>query len=74
VRREYLVRWIPETHRLLLRPGGRLWFLRNSVLSIHLKSYKGCFGRSAERPQSAQLQPLETSARLAVKRTPAEDI
>ena len=26
-------RWIPEAHRLL-RPGGRLWFLRNSTLSI----------------------------------------
>jgi SAM-dependent methyltransferase len=26
-------RWIPEAHRLL-RPGGRLWFLRNSPLSI----------------------------------------
>ena len=25
--------WIPEAHRLL-RPGGRLWFLRNSPLSI----------------------------------------
>ena len=26
-------RWLPEAHRLL-RPGGRLWFLRNSPLSI----------------------------------------
>jgi SAM-dependent methyltransferase len=26
-------RWIPEAHRLL-RPGGRLWFLRNSTLSM----------------------------------------
>jgi SAM-dependent methyltransferase len=26
-------RWLPEAHRLL-RPGGRLWFLRNSTLSI----------------------------------------
>src|SRR5512139_1645186 len=26
-------RWIPEAHRLL-RTGGRLWFLRNSTLSI----------------------------------------
>ena len=25
--------WIPEAHRLL-RPGGRLWFLRNSTLSL----------------------------------------
>jgi SAM-dependent methyltransferase len=25
--------WLPEAHRLL-RPGGRLWFLRNSTLSI----------------------------------------
>ncbi len=25
--------WIPEAHRLL-RPGGRLWFLRNSTLAI----------------------------------------
>ena len=36
VRRQHLVRparWIPEAHRLL-RPGGRLWFLRNSTISI----------------------------------------
>ena len=26
-------RWLPEAYRLL-RPGGRLWFLRNSTLSI----------------------------------------
>jgi SAM-dependent methyltransferase len=26
-------KWIPEAHRLL-RPGGRLWFLRNSTISI----------------------------------------
>jgi len=26
-------RWLPEAHRLL-RPGGRLWFLRNSTLSM----------------------------------------
>ncbi len=26
-------RWIPEAHRLL-RPGGRLWFLRNSTISM----------------------------------------
>ena len=26
-------RWLPEAHRLL-RPGGHLWFLRNSILSI----------------------------------------
>ena len=26
-------RWLPEAHRLL-RPGGRLWFLRNSTISI----------------------------------------
>jgi SAM-dependent methyltransferase len=26
-------KWIPEAHRLL-RPGGRLWFLRNSTVSI----------------------------------------
>ena len=25
--------WIPEAHRLL-RPGGRLWFLRNSTIAI----------------------------------------
>ena len=26
-------RWVPEAYRLL-RPGGRLWFLRNSTISI----------------------------------------
>ena len=33
-------RWIPEAHRLL-RPGGRLWFLRNSTLSILCESNEG---------------------------------
>ena len=44
--------WIPEAHRLL-RPGGRLWFLRNSTLVDPLRAAttgsrpKSCRGRNA---------------------------
>jgi SAM-dependent methyltransferase len=43
-------RWIPEAHRLL-RPGGRLWFLRNSTLSILCAPDEGAPSGSLLRPQ-----------------------
>ena len=44
-------RWIPEAHRLL-RPGGRLWFLRNSTLSILCCPGRGHDpARRLQRPQ-----------------------
>jgi SAM-dependent methyltransferase len=42
--------WIPEAHRLL-RPGGRLWFLRNSTLSILCLPDEGVPSESLLRPQ-----------------------
>jgi len=42
--------WIPEAHRLL-RPGGRLWFLRNSTLSILCAPDEGAPSESLLRPQ-----------------------
>jgi SAM-dependent methyltransferase len=44
-------RWIPEAHRLL-RPGGRLWFLCNSVLSILCATSDG--GKVDERLHQTQ--------------------
>ncbi len=45
-------RWIPEAHRLL-RPGGRLWFLRNAPLSILCgpDASDAKVGLTLERPQ-----------------------
>jgi SAM-dependent methyltransferase len=45
-------KWIPEAHRLL-RPGGRLWFLRNSTISILCApdDPDGKPGETLERPQ-----------------------
>jgi SAM-dependent methyltransferase len=43
-------RWIPEAHRLL-RPGGRLWFLRNSPLSVLCATAEGPPAASLQRPQ-----------------------
>jgi SAM-dependent methyltransferase len=43
-------RWIPEAHRLL-RPGGRLWFLRNSTLSILCGRDEGAPAEMLQRPQ-----------------------
>ena len=43
-------RWIPEAHRLL-RPHGRLWFLRNSTLSILCASDAGPPTTALQRPQ-----------------------
>ena len=49
-------RWIPEAHRLL-RPGGRLWFLRNSTLSILCAPDEG-------RPSETLLRPQRGLGRL----------
>ncbi len=49
-------RWIPEAHRLL-RPGGRLWFLRNSTISILCAPDEG-------RPAEALLRPQRGLGRL----------
>jgi SAM-dependent methyltransferase len=42
--------WLPEAHRLL-RPGGRLWFLRNSTLSIVCMPAEGPPTTTLQRPQ-----------------------
>jgi SAM-dependent methyltransferase len=42
--------WIPEAHRLL-RPQGRLWFLRNSTLSILCATDAGPVSEALQRPQ-----------------------
>lgn len=42
--------WIPEAHRLL-RPGGRLWFLRNSTLSTLCAPDEGKTVTTLQRPQ-----------------------
>jgi SAM-dependent methyltransferase len=42
--------WIPEAHRLL-RPGGRLWFLRNSTLAILCATDEGPSAETLQRPQ-----------------------
>jgi SAM-dependent methyltransferase len=49
-------RWIPEAHRLL-RPGGRLWFFRNSTLSI-------LCGPDAGPPVDRLLRPQRGLGRL----------
>jgi SAM-dependent methyltransferase len=48
--------WLPEAHRLL-RPGGRLWFLRNSTLSILCMPDEG-------KPTEALLRPQRDLGRL----------
>ena len=57
--------WIPEAHRLL-RPGGRLWFLRNSTLSILCAPEQG---PPVERLQRAQrgLGRLEWPGEIGVE-------
>ena len=42
--------WISEAHRLL-RPGGRLWFLRNSTLSVLCATDEGAASETLQRPQ-----------------------
>lgn len=58
-------RWIPEAHRLL-RPGGRLWFLRNSTLSILCAPDEGKPGTELLRPQRG-LGRLEWPGELGVE-------
>ena len=43
-------RWIPEAYRLL-RPGGRLWFLRNSTLAILCAPDEGPPAETLQRSQ-----------------------
>lgn len=42
--------WIPEAHRLL-RPGGRLWFLRNSTLATLCSTDAGPPAETLQRSQ-----------------------
>jgi SAM-dependent methyltransferase len=58
-------RWIPEAHRLL-RPGGRLWFLRNSTLSILCAPDEGQPTDVLQRPQRG-LGRLEWPGELGVE-------
>jgi SAM-dependent methyltransferase len=57
--------WIPEAHRLL-RPGGRLWFLRNSTLSILCAPDEGAPTAALLRPQRG-LGRLEWPGELGVE-------
>jgi SAM-dependent methyltransferase len=50
-------RWLPEAFRLL-RPGGRLWFLRNSTLSIL------CAPEEEAPPVEALLRPQRGLGRM----------
>jgi SAM-dependent methyltransferase len=58
-------RWIPEAHRLL-RPGGRLWFLRNSTISILCAPDEGRPSATLERPQRG-LGRLEFPGEIGVE-------
>jgi SAM-dependent methyltransferase len=58
-------RWLPEAHRLL-RPGGRLWFLRNSPLSIMCMPDQGPPTEMLQRPQR-DLGRLEWPGELGVE-------
>jgi SAM-dependent methyltransferase len=58
-------RWIPEAHRLL-RAGGRLWFLRNSPLSILCAPDEGTPTETLLRPQRG-LGRLEWPGELGVE-------
>jgi SAM-dependent methyltransferase len=58
-------RWIPEAHRLL-RPAGRLWFLRNSTLSILCAPDEGKPAEALLRPQRG-LGRLEWPGELGVE-------
>lgn len=58
-------RWLPEAHRLL-RPGGRLWFLRNSTLSILCAPDEGPPTEALQRSQRG-LGRLEWPGELGVE-------
>ena len=57
--------WIPETFRLL-RPGGRLWFLRNSTISLLCAPDEGKPSEVLERPQRG-MGRLEWPGELGVE-------
>jgi SAM-dependent methyltransferase len=58
-------RWIPEAHRLL-RPGGRLWFLRNSTISVLCAPDEGRPSETLRRPQRG-LHRLEFPGEIGVE-------
>jgi SAM-dependent methyltransferase len=58
-------RWLPEAYRLL-RPAGRLWFLRNSTLSILCAPDDGPPDETLHRPQR-NLGRLEWPGELGVE-------
>jgi SAM-dependent methyltransferase len=57
--------WLPEAHRLL-RPGGRLWFLRNSTLAILCATDEGTASETLQRPQR-QLGRIEWPGEVGVE-------
>lgn len=57
--------WIPEAHRLL-RPRGRLWFLRNSTLSTLCSTDEGAVSETLQRPQRG-LGRLEWPSEVGVE-------
>ena len=57
--------WLPEAHRLL-RPGGRLWFLRNSTISMLCAPDEGRPSESLLRPQRG-LGRLEWPGELGIE-------
>ena len=57
--------WIPEAFRLL-RPGGRLWFLRNSTISLLCAPDEGKPSEVLQRPQRG-MGRLEWPGELGVE-------
>jgi SAM-dependent methyltransferase len=57
--------WIPEAARLL-RPGGRLWFLRNSTISLLCAPDEGKPSETLQRPQRG-MGRLEWPGELGVE-------
>jgi ubiquinone/menaquinone biosynthesis C-methylase UbiE len=57
--------WIPEAHRLL-RPKGRLWFLRNSTVSMLCATDEGPVSQTLQRPQRG-LGRLEWPGEMGVE-------